>query len=93
MQERAYFHTLRRGRAARIVISHSLVGASADYTPATLKSWPSLSILPASLPHEIPVLAKLAGMKYIVFTAKPSFGVLYVGYPDHFFQQHEHAIS
>jgi len=57
-----------------IVISHSLVGASADYTARYFKELP-LTFDPSRFsPHEIAVLAKLAGMKYIVFTAKHHSG-------------------
>ncbi len=56
------------------VISHSLVGASENYIERYF------SILPATFnpkrfdPEELAVLAKLAGMKYVVFTAKHHSG-------------------
>ncbi|WP_316831559.1 alpha-L-fucosidase [Pedobacter aquatilis] len=57
-----------------IVISHSLVGASDDYTERYFRDLPK-TFNPASFnPKEIAELAKLAGMKYIVFTTKHHAG-------------------
>ncbi|GGI25302.1 alpha-L-fucosidase [Pedobacter mendelii] len=57
-----------------IVISHSLVGASDDYTERYFRDLPK-TFNPSSFnPKEIAELAKLAGMKYIVFTTKHHAG-------------------
>ncbi|GGE41773.1 alpha-L-fucosidase [Pedobacter psychrotolerans] len=57
-----------------IVISHSLVGASDDYTERYFNELPK-TFNPSSFnPKEIAELAKLAGMKYIVFTTKHHAG-------------------
>ena len=57
-----------------IVISHSLVGASDDYANRFYNELPQ-SFDPARFnPYEIAVLARLAGMKYIMFTAKHHSG-------------------
>jgi len=57
-----------------IVISHSLVGASDDYTERYFNDLPK-TFNPSSFnPREIAELAKLAGMKYIVFTTKHHAG-------------------
>lgn len=53
-----------------IVISHSLVGASDDYVQRYFKELPQ-SFNPRKFdPDEIATLAKLAGMKYIMFITK-----------------------
>jgi len=57
-----------------IVISHSLVGASDDYADRYFNELPKTFDPSRYSPHEIAVLAKLAGMKYIVFTAKHHSG-------------------
>ncbi|MDN5287988.1 MAG: alpha-L-fucosidase [Mucilaginibacter sp.] len=57
-----------------VVISHSLVGASDDYVNRYFNELPK-TFDPAKFdPHQIAVLAKLAGMKYIVFTTKHHSG-------------------
>ncbi len=57
-----------------IVISHSLVGASADYVNRYFTELPK-TFNPARFdPDEIATLAKLAGMKYIMFTTKHHSG-------------------
>ena len=57
-----------------VVISHSLVGASDDYVNRYFNDLPK-TFDPAKFdPHQIAVLAKLAGMKYIVFTTKHHSG-------------------
>lgn len=57
-----------------IVISHSLVGASDDFTERYFNELPR-TFNPSSFnPREIAELAKLAGMKYIVFTTKHHAG-------------------
>ena len=57
-----------------IVISHSLVGASADYVNRYFSELPA-SFNPSKFdPAEIASLAKLAGMKYIMFTTKHHSG-------------------
>lgn len=57
-----------------IVISHSLVGASDDYIERYFGDLPK-TFNPSSFnPREIAELAKLAGMKYIVFTTKHHSG-------------------
>ncbi|MEH3114807.1 alpha-L-fucosidase [Pedobacter terrae] len=57
-----------------VVISHSLVGASADYTGRYFSELPKTFDPSAFNPKEIAELAKLAGMKYIVFTTKHHAG-------------------
>ena len=57
-----------------ITISHSLVGASDDYLKRYFNELPK-TFDPAKFnPSDIAKLAKLAGMKYIVFTAKHHAG-------------------
>ncbi|AMR33214.1 alpha-L-fucosidase [Mucilaginibacter sp. PAMC 26640] len=57
-----------------VVISHSLVGASDDYVDRYFNDLPK-TFDPAKFdPYQIAVLAKLAGMKYIVFTTKHHSG-------------------
>ena len=57
-----------------IVISHSLVGASDDYVNRYFNELPK-TFNPARFnPEEIATLAKLAGMKYIMFTTKHHSG-------------------
>lgn len=57
-----------------IVISHSLVGASADFVNRYFTELPT-TFNPARFdPDEIATLAKLAGMKYIMFTTKHHSG-------------------
>jgi len=57
-----------------IVISHSLVGASNDFVERYFSQLPQTFDPVRWSPHEIAVLAKLAGMKYIVFTTKHHSG-------------------
>lgn len=57
-----------------IVISHSLVGASADYVNRYFTELPKVFNPARFDPDEIAVLAKLAGMKYIMFTTKHHSG-------------------
>lgn len=57
-----------------IVISHSVVGASKDYQERYFNELPK-SFNPLNYnPSEIASLARLAGMKYVVFTAKHHSG-------------------
>ena len=56
------------------VISHSLVGASDDYTRRFFEELPR-SFNPRKFhPEDWAALAKMAGMKYVVFTAKHHAG-------------------
>lgn len=57
-----------------VVISHSLVGASDDYVERFFNDLPKTFNPEKFNPYEIAVLAKLAGMKYIVFTTKHHSG-------------------
>jgi alpha-L-fucosidase len=57
-----------------VVISHSLVGASDDYVERFFKELPKTFNPSKFDPYQIAVLAKLAGMKYIVFTTKHHSG-------------------
>jgi len=57
-----------------VVISHSLVGASNDYVNRYFNDLPKTFNPSKFDPHQIAVLAKLAGMKYIVFTTKHHSG-------------------
>ncbi|MDN3581407.1 alpha-L-fucosidase [Mucilaginibacter flavus] len=57
-----------------VVISHSLVGASDDYVNRYFNDLPKTFDPSKFDPHQIAVLAKLAGMKYIVFTTKHHSG-------------------
>lgn len=57
-----------------VVISHSLVGASDDYVERYFSQLPRTFDPARFSPREIATLAKLAGMKYIVFTTKHHSG-------------------
>jgi alpha-L-fucosidase len=57
-----------------IVISHSMAGASDDYLDRFVNELPKTFNPKDFDPKEIAVLAKLAGMKYIVFTTKHHSG-------------------
>ncbi|MFC0773553.1 alpha-L-fucosidase [Terrimonas alba] len=57
-----------------IVISHSLVGASGDYVQRYFAELPQMFNPKKFDPDEIATLAKLAGMKYIMFTTKHHSG-------------------
>ncbi|WDF81233.1 alpha-L-fucosidase [Mucilaginibacter sp. KACC 22773] len=57
-----------------VVISHSLVGASDDYVNRYFTELPKTFDPSKFDPHQIAVLAKLAGMKYIVITTKHHSG-------------------
>lgn len=57
-----------------VVISHSLVGASDDYVNRYFNDLPKTFAPSKFDPHQIATLAKLAGMKYIVFTTKHHSG-------------------
>jgi alpha-L-fucosidase len=57
-----------------IVISHSLVGASEDYAGRYFNELPGTFNPYRWNPHAIAMLARLAGMKYIVFTTKHHSG-------------------
>ncbi|TWJ04964.1 alpha-L-fucosidase [Mucilaginibacter frigoritolerans] len=57
-----------------IVISHSLVGASNDYLERYFNELPKTFNPNKFNPYEIAQLAKLAGMKYIIFTTKHHSG-------------------
>lgn len=67
------------------MISHLLVGASNDYVQRYFAELPPTFNPKKFDPDEIATLAKLAGMKYIMFTTK-SFRFLYVGYKNDGFQ-------
>src|SRR5213593_4847721 len=56
------------------VISHSLVGASPDYVRRYFETLPRYFNPARFDPREWADLAKLAGMKYVVFTAKHHSG-------------------
>ncbi|WP_443939914.1 alpha-L-fucosidase [Pedobacter sp. MW01-1-1] len=56
------------------VISHSMVGASPDYLKKFVYELPKTFDPDKMNPKEWAVLAKLAGMKYVVFTAKHHSG-------------------
>ena len=57
-----------------VVISHSLVGASDDYANRFINELPKTFDPQDFDPYKIAVQAKLAGMKYIVFTTKHHSG-------------------
>lgn len=56
------------------VISHSMVGASEDYVERFVHDLPKTFNPDQFDPHEWAVLCKLAGFKYVVFTAKHHSG-------------------
>ncbi len=56
------------------VISHSLVGASPDYVRRYFETLPRVFYPARFHPREWAVLARLAGMRYVVFTAKHHSG-------------------
>ncbi|UZR94781.1 alpha-L-fucosidase [Chondrinema litorale] len=56
------------------VISHSMVGASEDYIDFYIKNLPTTFNPHKFNPDDWAALAKLAGMKYVVFTAKHHSG-------------------
>src|SRR6185312_15090423 len=57
-----------------VVISHSLVGASDDYTDRFFKELPTTFNPHKFNADDLAVLAKLAGIRYVVFTAKHHSG-------------------
>src|SRR5579872_2025944 len=57
-----------------VVISHSMVGASADYNRRFLEDLPKTFNPRRFNPQDWAVLAKLAGVKYVVFTTKHHSG-------------------
>lgn len=57
-----------------IVISHSMAGASDDYLNRFINDLPKTFNPKDFAPEDIATLAKLAGMKYIVFTTKHHSG-------------------
>ena len=57
-----------------VVISHSMAGASEDYLNRFVNELPKTFNPKEFAPDEIAALAKLAGMKYIVFTTKHHSG-------------------
>ncbi len=57
-----------------VVISHSLVGASPDYVDRYIKELPQTFNPTDWDPERIAILAKNAGMKYIMFTTKHHAG-------------------
>lgn len=57
-----------------VVISHSMAGASDDYLNRYINELPKTFNPKDFDPEEIAILAKLAGMKYIVFTTKHHSG-------------------
>ena len=56
------------------VISHSMAGASEDYLERFINELPKTFNPRKFYPDDWAVLAKLAGMKYVVFTAKHHSG-------------------
>src|SRR5215469_15666234 len=56
------------------VISHSLVGSSEDYTSRFFTELPKTFNPRKFHPEDWAVLAKLAGVRYVVFTAKHHSG-------------------
>ncbi|WP_256010376.1 alpha-L-fucosidase [Desertivirga xinjiangensis] len=56
------------------VISHSLAGASRDYREKFFRTLPETFNPSKFKPEDWAILAKLAGMKYVVFTAKHHAG-------------------
>jgi alpha-L-fucosidase len=56
------------------VISHSMVGASADYLDRFVSGLPKTFNPRKFYPEDWAVLARLAGMRYVVFTAKHHSG-------------------
>ena len=56
------------------VISHSMVGASDDYLKRFFEDLPRSFHPKKFSPRDWAVLARLAGMKYVVFTAKHHSG-------------------
>lgn len=57
-----------------IVISHSMVGASNDYVDRFINELPKTFDAVDFDPYKIAIQAKLAGMKYVVFTTKHHSG-------------------
>lgn len=57
-----------------VVISHSMAGASSDYLDRFVNDLPKTFNPENFAPEEIATIAKLAGMKYIVFTTKHHSG-------------------
>lgn len=57
-----------------VVISHSMVGASEDYLDRFINELPQTFDPREYSPRDIAILAKLAGMKYIVLTTKHHSG-------------------
>ena len=57
-----------------VVISHSMAGASDDYLNRFIHELPKTFNPKQFDPHELATIAKLAGMKYIVFTTKHHSG-------------------
>lgn len=57
-----------------VVISHSMAGASADYLDRYVNELPKTFNPDEFDPESIATLAKLAGMKYVVFTTKHHSG-------------------
>src|ERR1043166_8459912 len=57
-----------------VVISHSLVGASDDYVKRFVEDLPKTFNPHQFNPTDLAVLAKLAGVRYVVFTAKHHSG-------------------
>ena len=57
-----------------VVISHSLAGASDEYVSKYMSELPAIFNPQNFHPDEWAALAKLAGMKYVVFTAKHHSG-------------------
>ncbi|UCE43169.1 MAG: alpha-L-fucosidase [Candidatus Aminicenantes bacterium] len=67
------------------VISHSLVGASQDYTRRFFTDLPKTFNPTRFDPHEWARLAKVAGFKYVVFTTKHHSGFCMFGTKTHAF--------
>jgi alpha-L-fucosidase len=57
-----------------VVISHSLVGAADDYTQRFFSELPQTFNPHKFNARDLAVLAKLAGIRYVVFTAKHHSG-------------------
>ena len=75
------------------VISHSLVGASDDYTRRFFEELPR-SFNPRKFhPEDWAALAQMAGMKYVVFTAKHHAGFCMFDTKTTPFERDEHAVG
>src|SRR4051794_40215087 len=67
-------HSLERGQSTGRGISHSLVGASDDYAQRFIQDLPKTFNPRKFNAQDLATLAKLAGIRYVVFTAKHHSG-------------------